>query len=300
MCERLSITDGGNDMSDLSKTINRRRIEKILYPVLGALIVLPPVILICVEYVYPFILSFISSIHYRDEISIGNYLYAFRVYGTDILFTIYVSLLSLICVMVIAVFLGGILTIKSSRIIEFLFKIPLFIPFVVVGHAMRTFLAPKGLLNSLISQIGLVDLENPPNFIYGAVGIVISLTWKQMALALLLVMSAFRSVDQSYLEAARNFGASTYKQITDFLIPLSKGSLGVAAILIVTSFLQNFSVVMMMGNSGGAKHIMIDIYHIINYLQDMPLANALGVISYLLALGAAVIYLQEGLKKDVK
>jgi hypothetical protein len=32
----------------------------------------------------------------------------------------------------------------------------------------------------------------------------------------------------------------------------------------------------------------------------MTLANALGVISYLLALGAAVIYLQEGLKKDVK
>jgi ABC-type Fe3+ transport system permease subunit len=237
---------------------------------------------------------------YKGELSIENYIYAFRVYGTDILFTIYVSLLSLICVMVIAVFLGGFLTIKSNRIIEFLFKIPLFIPFVVVGHAMRTFLAPKGLLNSLISQIGLIDLDNPPNFIYGAVGIVISLTWKQMALALLLVMSAFRSVDQSYLEAARNFGASAYRQIVDFLIPLSKGSLGVAAILIVTSFLQNFSVVMMMGNSGGAKHIMIDIYHIINYLQDMPLANALGVISYLLALGAAVIYLREGLKKDVR
>jgi ABC-type Fe3+ transport system permease subunit len=202
--------------------------------------------------------------------------------------------------MMTAVFLGGFLTIKSNRIIEFLFKIPLFIPFVVVGHAMRTFLAPKGLLNSLISQTGLIDLDNPPNFIYGSVGIIISLTWKQMALALLLVMSAFRSVDQSYLEAAKNFGASTYKQIVDFLIPLSKGSLGVAAILIVTSFLQNFSVVMMMGNSGGAKHIMIDIFHIINYLQDMPLANALGVISYLLALGAAVIYLREGLKKDVR
>jgi hypothetical protein len=43
---------------------------------------------------------------------------------------------------------------------------------------------------------------------------------------------------------------------------------------------------------------MIDIYHSITYLQDFPLANALGVISYLLALGAAVIYLKEGLKKD--
>jgi ABC-type Fe3+ transport system permease subunit len=200
--------------------------------------------------------------------------------------------------MTIAIFLGGYLTIKSNRIIEFLFKIPLFIPFVVVGHAMRTFLAPKGLLNSLISLTGLINMDNPPGFIYGAPGIIISLTWKQTAFALLLVMSAFRSVDYSFLEAARNFGTSTFRQIVDFLLPLSKGSLGVTSILIITSFLQNFSVVMMMGNSGKAKHLMVDIYHTITYLQDMPLANAMGVISYLFALGAAVIYMRQGLKKD--
>jgi ABC-type Fe3+ transport system permease subunit len=287
-------------MSDITKTMSRYRVEKTFYIVLGILIVLPPVLVISVEYIYPFLLSFISSLHVKESLSLGNYAYAFRVYGRDIVFTVYVSLLSLICVMLVAVFLGGYLTIKANRIIEFLFKIPLFIPFVVVGHAMRTFLAPKGLLNSMLSQIGLVNLDNPPNFIYGAAGIVISLTWKQMAFALLLVMSAFRSVDESFLEAARNFGASTFRQIVDFLLPLSRGSLGVASILIITSFLQNFSVVMMMGNSGGAKHIMVDIYHSITYLQDFPLANAMGVISYLLALGAAVIYLKEGLRKDGK
>lgn len=274
--------------------------QKMGYLFLGLIIVLPPVFIISVEYVYPFILSFISSLNYKDAFSFGNYAYAFKVYGKDIFFTVYVSVLSLVCVMTIAIFLGGYLTIKSNRIIEFMFKIPLFIPFVVVGHAMRTFLAPKGLLNSIISLTGLINMESPPNFIYGAPGIVISLTWKQTAFALLLVMSAFRSVDYSFLEAARNFGASTFRQITDFLLPLSKGSLGVASILIATSFLQNFSVVMMMGDSGKAKHLMVDIYHTITYLQDMPLANAMGVISYLLALGAAVIYLRQGLKKDAK
>lgn len=286
-------------MDNVDLLIKKSKRNKVLYCILGSVIVAIPVALVCVEYVYPFIMSFISSLNFKGETSLGNYLYAFRVYGGDILFTVYVSLLALACVLAIAILLGGFLTIKSNRIIEFLFKIPLFIPFVVVGHAMRTFLAPKGLLNSLLSQIGLVNLSNPPSYIYGAVGIVISLTWKQMAFALLLVMAAFRSVDNSYLEAARNFGASTFRQIKDILLPLSKGSLGVSAILIVSSFLQNFSVVMMMGDSGGAKHIMVDIYHIINYLNDLPLANALGVISYLLALGAAIIYLRKGIKQDV-
>jgi ABC-type sugar transport system permease subunit len=44
---------------------------------------------------------------------------------------------------------------------------------------------------------------------------------------------------------------------------------------------------------------MIDIYHRITYLNDLGVANALGVISYLLAMGAAIIYLRKVMKKDV-
>lgn len=264
---------------------------------LRAMVVLAPVTLICVEYVYPFLLSVQSSLQKDGRISLKNYAYALSVYGPDILFTIYVCFLSLVLVLFLSIFIGGILTLHKNRFLEYVFKIPLFIPFVVVGHAMRTFLAPKGLLDSLLSQIGIIDINNPPNFIYGAVGIVIALTWKQLAFALLLVMSAFQSVDRSYLESARTLGAGTFRQIRDFLLPLSKSSIGVTAILLLTSFLQNFSVVMMMGDSGGSKHIMVDIYSILTYLNDLPLANALGVISYLLALGPAILYLTEGMKQ---
>lgn len=263
-----------------------------------AVIIAVPLFLVCVEYIYPFILSFINSLQYKGSASLGNYAYALRVYGRDVLFTVYVSLLSLVCVMAIAIFAGGWLVIHKNRPLEFLFKVPLFIPFVVVGHAMRTFLAPHGLLNTLLSLTGLIDLDNPPNIIYGALGIVISLSWKQTAFALLLVMAAFQSVDKSYLEAARNFGANTWRQVTGFLLPLARGSIGVAAVLIFSSFLQNFSVVMMMGDNGKDKHMMVDIYSIINYQNNLPLANALGVISYVFALGAAIIYLREGMRKD--
>ena len=262
-----------------------------------AAVVLPPVALVCVEYVYPFLLSLQSSFQKDGRTSLENYAYALSVYGPDVLFTIYVCFLSLALVLFLSVVIGGFLTLHRNRFLEFVFKIPLFIPFVVVGHAMRTFLAPKGLLDSLLSQIGVIDINNPPNFIYGAVGIVIALTWKQLAFSLLLVMSAFQSVDRSYLEASRTLGAGTLRQIRDFLIPLSKSSIGVTAVLLLTSFLQNFSVVMMMGDSGGSKHIMVDIYSIITYLNDLPLANALGVISYLLALGPAILYLTEGMKQ---
>lgn len=266
---------------------------------LGTIIIVPAVLLVVVEYVVPFFRSLVSSFMVDNEFSVENYIVVKDQYLENIFYTIFLSVASLFFVILISIIVGGYLSIYTDKVIEFFFKIPLFIPFVVVGHAMRVFLAPKGLLNVLLAQIGLIDIENPPEIAFGAVGTIIALTWKQVAFSLLLVMGAFRSVDKSYLEAARNFGASPLKQIKDILIPLSLPTIGVSAILIFTSFLQNFSVVMMMGKGGsGPRHIMIDIYHRITYLNDLGVANALGTVSYVLALGAAIIYLKRVLKKN--
>jgi ABC-type sugar transport system permease subunit len=284
-----------NSITALERAQGRKNF---LYGLLGFVIIIPAVTLVLIVYVYPFIQSFISSFKSEGTYSFANYKYIFDVYFIDIIYTVLISVISLACVLIIAIIAGGYLTINVNKGIEFLFKMPLFIPFVVVGHAIRTFLAPKGLLNAILSQIGLINIESPPDFLYGFTGTVIALTWKQMAFALLLIMGAFQSVDKSFLEAARNFGASGFRQIKDILLPLSRGSIGVSSVLIYTSFLQNFSVVMMMGKGDGPQHLMIDIYHRITYLNDLGVANALGVISYILAMGAAVIYLKKVMKSD--
>lgn len=280
-------------LSPVSQAERRQSSKELLYKLLGAIIVLPAVLLILTEYVYPFIQSFITSLQVDGQFTWENYSYIFRIYGQDILYTIFVSAASLVVVLVVSIIVGGYLSLNENPFIEFMFKLPLFIPFVVVGHAMRTFLAPKGIVNSLLSLIGLINIDSPPEFAYGPIGTIIALSWKQIAFALLLIMSAFQSVDKSYLEAARNLGASKFRQIREILLPLSFGSIAVSSVLIFTSFLQNFSVVMMMGSGEGARHIMVDIYQQINYLNNMGVANALGSVSYVLALGAAVVYLRK-------
>ncbi len=280
-------------LSPVSQAERRQSSKELLYKLLGAIIVLPAVFLILTEYVYPFIQSFITSMQVDGQFSWENYAYIFKIYGQDILYTIFVSAASLVLVLVVSIIVGGYLSLNENPFIEFMFKLPLFIPFVVVGHAMRTFLAPKGIVNSLLSLIGLVNIEAPPEYAYGPIGTILALSWKQIAFALLLIMSAFQSVDKSYLEAARNLGASKFRQIREILLPLSYGSIAVSSVLIFTSFLQNFSVVMMMGSGEGARHIMVDIYQQINYLNNMGVANALGSVSYVLALGAAIVYLRK-------
>ena len=108
------------------------------------IIALPPIAIV----VWLFFLPFLSSAHLsllrEGEWSLRNYSLVWRLYKYDVLYTLWIALVSLVAVLGIAVFLCGYLRLHANRPVEFLFKIPLFIPFVVVGHAMRVLLAPKG------------------------------------------------------------------------------------------------------------------------------------------------------------
>jgi len=261
------------------------------------IVALPPLAIVLWLFFLPFLSSAHLSLLREGQWSLRNYWLVWRLYRYDILYSLWIALFSLAVVLGIAIFLCGYLRIHANRPVEFLFKIPLFIPFVVVGHAMRVLLAPRGTLNAVLSQIGLVSMSDPPSIAFGWIGIAVSLIWKNLALAVLLVLGAYRSVDETFLEAARNFGASAFRQIKDILLPMSRASLAVASAFMFTSMLASFSVPLMIGSGEPPQMVMIDVFYRINYQQDYGTANALGVVSYLLAMAVAGYYLRTITKR---
>jgi len=167
----------------------------------------------------------------------------------------------------------GWLRVRAFGPVEFLLKVPLFVPFVVVGHALRVFLSPYA-----------------PAFASSWAGIVAALAWKHLGLTALLLLGSFRGVDESHLEAARQLGAGTGRLTRDILVPAAGPALTVSAILIFSSMLASFSIPLMMGRGGGPQMLMIDVYYRFGQHGDFETASALGVVAYLLAMGAAVVY----------
>lgn len=260
----------------------------------------PAILVIGVLFVYPFFLSLLGSFRVKQgwggqtslTWGIKNYLTVWELYKGHILYTVEISLVSLAILLIFATLLGGFLRLKQNSLVEFLFKIPLFVPFVVVGHAMRVLLAPHGTLNVLLAALGLISLNNPPSLAFTGPGVVVALVWKNLSFALLLMMGAFRSVKDNYLEAAYNVGATSWKTIFTVLMPMAKGAIAVAAVLIFTSNMGSFSIPIMMGTPNGPQMAMVDLYYQIVYMNDYGVANAIGVISYLISMGAAIYYLK--------
>jgi len=124
-------------------------------------------------------------------------------------------------------------------------------------------------------------------------GLVVALTWKHLALVVLLVAGAFRGVEDSYLEAAQGFGAGGLRQIWAILMPMSAPSVALAMVLTLTSMLASFSIPLLMSRGSGPQMLMIDLYYRFGQHGDFGVASALGVVSYGMASGAVYAYLRS-------
>ncbi len=254
---------------------------------------LPAIAVILIGFGFPLLQSLTASFMRDGNWTLANYELVYRLYRQDVFYTVGVAAAGLLLTFGIGIPLSGHLRLRHSHVAEFLLKVPLFVPFVVVGHAMRVFLAPRGTLLSTLHALGLVPADTTLAFSEGWMGLAIALAWKHLALVVLLLMGAFRGVDESYLEAARGFGAGPIRQIWAVLVPMAAPSIGLAAVLSLTSMLASFSIPLMMSRGSGPQMLMIDLYHRYGQHGDFGTASAIGVVSYLLAAGAAYYYLRS-------
>ena len=121
-----------------------------------------------------------------------------------------VTVLSTALVGVFAIAIAGYLTLgenpRTVAALRWIYRWPLFIPFVVAALRMRTFLAKNGMLNNALMSLDLIEPLNAISLLDWR-GIVITFVWKQLPFVALLVAGAMAALDRTTIEAARNLGA---------------------------------------------------------------------------------------------
>ena len=265
------------------------------------LLLLPAVGLMLALYAYPFASSIYRSfLDGKGSLTLANYVKARELYLRDILFSLEVSVLSTAIAAALSIVLAAYLRLSTGRFAQLVgavYRLPIFIPFVVVAQMMRTFLAPHGLLNIFLAQIGLIDLKAPLQ-LFNWQGLTFGFVWKQTAFMTLIVLSGFKMVDDTYIEAARSVGARLPQVIIRILVPMSLTSISVAVILAFTSTMGTFTLPYMIV-AGEPTTVTVDIAHRVTYFGDYGVANSLGTTSYLMVLVAAIYYLRYAVRKSI-
>ncbi|MGV1760170.1 ABC transporter permease [Rhizobium sp. A22-96] len=266
---------------------------------IGLLLVLPALTVIALLFILPMVMSGIGAFQLEGgNYGLGNFQKAFDLYAKDILFTVVIVSLSSALVGIISVAIGGYLTLGGNplaiAILRWLYRWPLFIPFIVVGQILRTFLSKSGLMNSTAVSLGLISPIDTTSLLDWR-GIVFAFVWKQTPFVAMLVAGAMASISRDNIEAARNLGAGRLRILVEILVPQVAVTLTVGLVLSFVTMMSVLSVPMMI-NAQSPTMLTADIAFRVNAYGDYGVANALGIISLVLACSVAWIYLRQNLK----
>lgn len=262
------------------------------------LLVGPATLLIAVFFLWPLGFSLISAFTSDTQpFTLAHFAKVFALYSNDILFTVLIVLVSLVILALLSITISAILVLSPfHRIVKalaFLYRLPLFIPFIVTAQMMRTFLAKNGLMNNVLVASGLLTPMDTTSLL-GWSGIIITFVWKQMAFSTLLICGAMSAVDPSHMLAAKNLGASRLRILFDIILPQVLPTIGVAMVLSMVTMMSVLSVPLMIG-TGTPTMMTVDMAFRVNSYGDYPVANAMGVISWLICAALSWFYLRHSL-----
>ena len=264
-------------------------------------LVAPALAILLALFVYPLGFSLVTAFVDGETgaWTLRNFTKAWEFYSRDIVFTVLIVALSTVLIGVLSIGIGGYLVLgdnpRAVAALRWLYRWPLFIPFVVAGQLMRTFLAKNGMMNNALVELGLLAPLQAQSWLDWR-GIVVTFVWKQTPFVALLVAGAMAALDRATIEAARNLGAGRLRVLLEIVLPQVRHTLVVGLILSFVIMMSVLSVPLMI-NAQSPTMLTVDMAFRINAYGDYGVANALGFISYLMTGAVAWIYLRQGVRE---
>src|SRR5690242_5322333 len=186
-------------------------------------LVVPALVVVGLFFVVPLILSAVGAFRAADgSFTLAHFDKSLDLYTKDLIFTVAIVALSTVLIALLSIAIAGYLTLgenpRAVAVLRWLYRWPLFIPFIVVGQVLRTFLAKNGLMNNALIGLGVIAPMQATGLLDWR-GIVIAFVWKQTPFVTLLLAGAMASLDRGTIEAARNLGASRLRILIEIVLP---------------------------------------------------------------------------------
>lgn len=123
-----------------------------------------------------------------------------------------------------------------------------------VNEILRTFawlmiLSPNGLLNSVLSEIGLIAA--PIAFLSGNTGVLVGMVYAYILFMVFPIYNVMETLDRNQLEAARDLGAPWWGIHKNIVIPHAKPGIAVGCIMTFMLAAGSYAVPQILGGTSG-------------------------------------------------
>ena len=193
---------------------------------------------------------------------------------------------------------------RGKKAVQTVLTFPHFLSWVVVASILRNFLGSGGVINELLSGVGIGTVNFLGNESLFRPLLYATANWKEMGWSAIIYMAAIAGIDPTLYEAAECDGASRLKRIWHITLPGIRGAVAIMFILAVGGIMSaGFDQIFNLNNAmveGSARILDIYVYDLtFRSVPDYGFTTAVGmftaVINLFMLLGAnQVVYKLTG------
>lgn len=221
-----------------------------------------------------------------------------RTLGSTFAYTLEVMALCLLTGYPIAYFLARrVGSFKWQMALFLVCMVPFWTSYLIRAVAWLPMLGRRGLLNSLLLSLGLID--KPAEFLlYSEFGYTTALVQLYVVLSVGPIFFSLAKIDTDIIEAARDMGATAFQIFREIILPLSLPGVAIGMIFIFVMLMGEFAtaVVVYGGKTSTVGTVILNYYAIANY----PFA-AVNAIMLMLAMmiGVVIILRLVNIRKEL-
>jgi raffinose/stachyose/melibiose transport system permease protein len=168
----------------------------------------------------------------------------------------------------------------AARAVLFL---PQIVPLVAAGIAWSWMLSSSGVINQILSAVGLHSLSRAWLGDFGtalpSVGLIGA--WVLLGLCTVLLLTGMTKIDQALYEAAQIDGATPVREFFAITLPSLRNEIAVCVTVTMIAALSAFDIVFISTNGGPGDATMVpglEIYQLAFFNRQIGLASALAVV----------------------
>jgi spermidine/putrescine transport system permease protein len=184
---------------------------------------------------------------------------------------------------------------RFKNLLILLVVIPFWTSSLIRTYSMITLLKPKGVINSILLWLGVIDQPLP--ILFSDTAVVIGLIYNLLPFMILPLLTNIERLDGRLIDAARDLGANRFTTFRKIIIPLTMPGILSGCILV---FLPAMTIFYIPDLLGGSKSILLGnlIQNQFLITQNWPLGSAISIVFTLLLALLLFIYWRSARNKE--
>jgi putative spermidine/putrescine transport system permease protein len=268
--------------------------------IFGLMLVFPSFLILCFVVILPIILAINESFkNEAGQYTFEHYIYLFtdRVMRQNIIFTLKLTIISVIMVLFIGYALAVYMRFSGGTIVKWIkrsYMIPMFIPSVIASYGIINMYGNHGWLARILTFFGGGAI---PKIIFDYKGIILANLWFNIPFTTMLLASALSGIPNAIIESAKDIGASRLQIFFKFILPLSYRTMWVAVTFIFMGIIGGFTAPFLIGPNS-PQVLGVSMRQIFSVYQETQLASATAAFMFVLCSVMGYFYIRTMIKDD--